>query len=96
MTNLALLTVTAAEEAPDRPAVRLDDLTLSYAALDGAVARAAALLRAEGVGVGAAQPPRAQAKVAAYKYPRVVWLTDELPKGPTEKILKREITRPSP
>jgi len=37
-----------------------------------------------------------KAKVAAYKYPRVVWLTDELPKGPTGKILKREITRPSP
>ena len=32
-----------------------------------------------------------RSKVAAYKYPRVVWLTDELPKGPTGKILKREI-----
>ena len=30
-------------------------------------------------------------RVAAYKYPRVVWLVDELPKGPTGKILKREI-----
>ncbi|AKJ08537.1 AMP-dependent synthetase [Streptomyces incarnatus] len=33
----------------------------------------------------------AKAQVAAYKYPRVVTLTDALPKGPTGKILKREI-----
>ncbi len=33
-------------------------------------------------------------RVAAYKYPRHVWLVDELPKGPTGKILKREIARP--
>jgi len=32
--------------------------------------------------------------VAAYKYPRVVWIADELPKGPTGKILKREIEPP--
>jgi long-chain acyl-CoA synthetase len=32
--------------------------------------------------------------VAAYKYPRVVWFVDELPKGPTGKILKREIETP--
>jgi long-chain acyl-CoA synthetase len=33
-------------------------------------------------------------RVAAYKYPRVVWIADELPKGPTGKILKREINVP--
>ena len=33
-------------------------------------------------------------RVAAYKYPRVVWIVDELPKGPTGKILKREIEIP--
>jgi long-chain acyl-CoA synthetase len=33
-------------------------------------------------------------QVAAYKYPRQVWLVDELPKGPTGKILKREIVPP--
>jgi long-chain acyl-CoA synthetase len=33
-------------------------------------------------------------QVAAYKYPRVLWLVDELPKGPTGKILKREISVP--
>ena len=36
-----------------------------------------------------------KARVAAYKYPRHVWLTDSLPKGPTGKILKREITVPA-
>jgi long-chain acyl-CoA synthetase len=34
-------------------------------------------------------------QVAAYKYPRLVWMVDELPKGPTGKILKREIVRPA-
>ena len=33
-------------------------------------------------------------RVAAYKYPRHVWFVDELPKGPTGKILKREIEVP--
>jgi long-chain acyl-CoA synthetase len=32
--------------------------------------------------------------VASYKYPRRIWFVDELPKGPTGKILKREITPP--
>ncbi|MGO9959979.1 MAG: long-chain-fatty-acid--CoA ligase [Solirubrobacteraceae bacterium] len=35
-------------------------------------------------------------QVAAYKYPREVWLLDELPKGPTGKVLKREIRPPTP
>jgi long-chain acyl-CoA synthetase len=34
-------------------------------------------------------------QVAAYKYPRHVWIVDELPKGPTGKILKREIDAPA-
>jgi long-chain acyl-CoA synthetase len=34
-------------------------------------------------------------RIAAYKYPRVVWFIDELPKGPTGKILKREIDVPA-
>ena len=33
-------------------------------------------------------------RVSAYKYPRQVWFLDELPKGPTGKILKREIEVP--
>ncbi len=35
-----------------------------------------------------------KARVAAYKYPRHVWLVDALPKGPTGKVLKRQITVP--
>jgi long-chain acyl-CoA synthetase len=34
-------------------------------------------------------------QVAGYKYPRKVWFVDELPKGPTGKMLKREIEPPS-
>ena len=33
--------------------------------------------------------------LAAYKYPRNLWFVDELPKGPTGKILKRQIQVPS-
>jgi long-chain acyl-CoA synthetase len=33
-------------------------------------------------------------QLAAYKYPRKIWFVDELPKGPTGKILKREIEPP--
>ena len=36
-----------------------------------------------------------KSNVAAYKYPRHVWFVDELPKGPTGKILKREIKPPA-
>jgi long-chain acyl-CoA synthetase len=34
-------------------------------------------------------------RIAAYKYPRLVWFLDDLPKGPTGKILKREIEAPA-
>jgi long-chain acyl-CoA synthetase len=33
-------------------------------------------------------------RVAAYKYPRHIWFVDALPKGPTGKILRRNITIP--
>ena len=33
----------------------------------------------------------AKEQVAAYKYPRKIEIIDELPKGPTGKILKRGI-----
>jgi long-chain acyl-CoA synthetase len=36
-----------------------------------------------------------KSRVAAYKYPRLVWLVDELPKGPTGKVQKRDITVPT-
>ena len=35
-----------------------------------------------------------KSQVAAYKYPRHVWFVESLPKGPTGKILKREIEVP--
>ena len=37
----------------------------------------------------------ARQRVAAYKYPRHVWLLDELPKGPTGKILRRSVEPPA-
>ena len=36
-----------------------------------------------------------KAQAAAYKYPRHVWIVDELPKTPTGKILKREVEAPA-
>ena len=36
-----------------------------------------------------------KSRVAAYKYPRVVWFLDTLPKGPTGKVLRREIKPPA-
>jgi long-chain acyl-CoA synthetase len=35
-----------------------------------------------------------KSQVAPYKYPRKVWILDQLPKGPTGKILKRMIVPP--
>jgi long-chain acyl-CoA synthetase len=37
-----------------------------------------------------------KAQVAPHKYPRHIWFGETLPKGPTGKILKREIVRPTP
>jgi len=36
-----------------------------------------------------------KSRVAAYKYPRRVWIVDALPKGPTGKILRRAVEAPS-
>ncbi len=35
-------------------------------------------------------------RLAAYKYPREIWLVDSVPKGPTGKILRREVKPPRP
>jgi len=59
----------------------------------------------EEVGAAVALKPGAEAtpeelraftkeRVAAYKYPRHVWLVAELPKGPTGKILRRAVRPP--
>ena len=45
-----------------------------------------------------AEPDELQAfakeRLANYKYPRAVWIVEELPKGPTGKILRREVSAP--
>ena len=52
MANAASLLDTTAAESPDKPAVKLDDVVLSYGVLDQGVARAAGLLRSKGVQAG--------------------------------------------
>jgi long-chain acyl-CoA synthetase len=37
----------------------------------------------------------AKERLAAYKYPRRLWIVEELPKGPTGKILRREVSAPA-
>jgi long-chain acyl-CoA synthetase len=59
----------------------------------------------EEIGAAVALKPDAQAtedelrnfakeRLAAYKYPRRVWIVSALPKGPTGKILRREVDGP--
>jgi long-chain acyl-CoA synthetase len=56
----------------------------------------AAIVLHEGEELGAEEVSAyVKERIAAYKYPRVVWFLDELPKGPTGKILKREIEVPA-
>jgi long-chain acyl-CoA synthetase len=56
---------------------------------------AAAVALREGVPVTEAELREfVRERVAAYKYPRRIWFVDDLPKGPTGKILKREIEVP--
>lgn len=52
MANLAQFLVETAQRQPGRPALRLGEQVTSYAELDERSARAAALLRAEGVRPG--------------------------------------------
>ena len=56
---------------------------------------AAVALRADAEATPEELRDHVKARVAAYKYPRRVWLVDALPKGPTGKVLKREITIPA-
>ncbi len=35
-----------------------------------------------------------KARLAAYKYPRQIWMVDELPKGPTGKVMRRLVKAP--
>src|SRR3954447_1170891 len=51
-TNLATVVADTAQQRADRPAIKLDDLTLTYGQLDEAAARAAALLKDKGLKPG--------------------------------------------
>jgi long-chain acyl-CoA synthetase len=54
----------------------------------------AAVVPAEGAEIDPAEVVAfMKAKVAAYKYPRVVHVVEELPLGPSGKVLKRELQR---
>src|SRR5919199_6364678 len=57
------------------------------------VGAAIALKKGEGVSADEIKS-YAKERVASYKYPRKIWFVDELPKGPTGKILKREVKVP--
>ena len=54
----------------------------------------AAVALKDGQDVSAEELRNSSRSRAAYKYPRRVWFLDDLPKGPTGKILKREIDPP--
>src|SRR5262249_32980387 len=60
----------------------------------GAGIGAAAVLKAGADRCPSELPAYVKSRLAAYKYPRRVWLLDSLPKGPTGKILRREVTIP--
>src|SRR3954465_6392206 len=52
MSNFAEQLSVAVAEAAERPAVKLDDVVLTYGVLDQAVARAAGMLRSKGIEAG--------------------------------------------
>ncbi|MFG2715118.1 hypothetical protein ACGFX2_31835 [Streptomyces goshikiensis] len=52
---------------------------------------AVVVLKPEGRATAEEIRDHVKAQVAAYKYPRIVKFTGALPKGPTGKILKRDI-----
>src|SRR4051812_38230981 len=52
MTNFATQLAAAVADGPDRPAVKLEDIVVSYGMFEGAAKRVAGLLHARGVGPG--------------------------------------------
>ncbi len=94
-----------------RPSERMRILAVGGRTLRVAVAEAAVIglphpSLGEEVGAAVALKPGAvitagelrdyvKGQVAAYKYPRHVWIADALPKGPTGKIVKRDIVIPA-
>jgi long-chain acyl-CoA synthetase len=79
----------------EHPAVReAAVIGIPHASLGEEVAAAVAL-KADSAITAEELKGYVKSKVAAYKYPRHLWLVDELPKGSTGKILKREIEVPA-
>ncbi|MGH2867151.1 MAG: long-chain-fatty-acid--CoA ligase [Solirubrobacteraceae bacterium] len=78
----------------EHPAVREAAVVgIPHAEYGEEIGAAVALKDGEDVGEGELRD-FIKEQVAAYKYPRRIWFVDELPKGPTGKILKREIELP--
>lgn len=91
--NLAANLVRSASVYADRVALRLGETGMTYREFDAGSARVAGLVRDRGIRPGDRVGVKRQ--VAAYKYPRQVWIVDALPKTATGKILKREIVPPA-
>jgi long-chain acyl-CoA synthetase len=79
----------------EHPAVREAAVIGVPHATHGEEVAAAVALRPGAVATADELRAYVKARVAAYKYPRLVWFVDALPKGPTGKILKREIQTPA-
>ena len=74
--NLASNLVETASGLGDSVALRVGPTAMTYAELDRASSRVAGMLRERG---------HVMAQVAAYKYPRKVWIVNELPKARPER-----------
>ena len=108
MANLSSVLARAAADYGERPAVRLEieeALHEPQAVAEVAVIGIPHAELGEEIGAAVQLKPGATAtpaelrafareRVAAYKYPRHIWLVQELPKGPTGKILHREVQPP--
>ncbi|WP_406165342.1 AMP-binding protein [Streptomyces sp. NBC_00996] len=79
----------------EHPAVALAAVVGVADAHLGEEIAAAVVLRPKAQATPAELQQFVKERVAAYKYPRQVWLVDTLPTGPSGKILKREITAPT-
>jgi long-chain acyl-CoA synthetase len=94
MTSLALLLTESAAQHPDRPAVRRDErvLTIPHPEPGEEIGAAVAF---EAAADTADLREFVRSRVAAYEYPRRIWVADGPPKGPTGTILRREVTVPA-
>ena len=79
----------------EHPAVREAAVIGVPHASHGEEVAAAVVLRPGTCATAAELRDYVKGRVAAYKYPRLVWFLDALPKGPTGKIVKREIQAPT-